>query len=270
MLARSKWFCDRYDKSLKVMWSRSDSSISTESIEAIRSSKVDKFTDERFRAISADALRTISSKDIFSQWRKAKGTISCAVVGNSDNLSGSDYGLVIDSHDVVFRMNAAATKGYGKDVGVKTTFQTLYSCIANSYQKPNKILVIPTGTREIHFAGRAPSILRANSSDVYLIHPDLYRSVKTEWMSYKKLRISSGIVIILFAVHVCNKVNVFGFGINKDGNYGHYYSLDQESVSTRQNLAQKKQFLFHDFKLETDLRMKLAEEGIITVFPGAE
>ena len=63
-------------------------------------------------------------------------------------------------------MNAAATKGYEKDVGVKTTFQTLYSRIANSYQKPNKILVIPTGTREIHFAGRAPSILKANSSDV--------------------------------------------------------------------------------------------------------
>ena len=65
-------------------------------------------------------------------------------------------------------------------------------------------------------------------------------------------------------------MSVFGFGVNKNGNYGHYYSLGQESVSTRQNFAQKKQFVFHDFKSETDLRLKLAEEGIITVFPGSE
>ena len=36
MLAHSKWFCDRYSKSLKVIWSRDDPPVSVESIKSIR------------------------------------------------------------------------------------------------------------------------------------------------------------------------------------------------------------------------------------------
>ncbi|KAM9838603.1 CMP-N-acetylneuraminate-beta-galactosamide-alpha-2,3-sialyltransferase 1-like [Aulostomus maculatus] len=50
----------------------------------------------------------------------------CAVVGNSGNLKGSHYGPLIDSHDVVMRMNFGPSKGYEDDVGTKTTHQIMF------------------------------------------------------------------------------------------------------------------------------------------------
>ncbi|XP_057203014.1 uncharacterized protein LOC130562156 isoform X3 [Triplophysa rosa] len=48
--------------------------------------------------------------------------VRCAVVGNGGILRGSGQGKVIDSHDYVFRVNAAIIKGFEDDVGTKTSF----------------------------------------------------------------------------------------------------------------------------------------------------
>ena len=60
-------------------------------------------------------------------------------------------------------------------------------------------------------------------------------------------------------------MNVFGFGLNKAGEYKHYYS-NKESSSIRKPGA--KPGSAHDMKLEADLRQKLADEGLILVYPG--
>ncbi|XP_065844788.1 CMP-N-acetylneuraminate-beta-galactosamide-alpha-2,3-sialyltransferase 1-like, partial [Oscarella lobularis] len=190
-------------------------------------SRIDrKFSDEQFHQTSEETFKVISSEDIFSRWRKEKGKISCAVVGSSDNMIGSNYGSLIDSHDVVIRMNVIPTKGYEKDVGTKTTFQTLYIGIKKAYISPNKILIIPASRAALDFARLSPSLFSVNQSEVYLIHPDLYRDTKHKWLQWLKTsqkRLSSGITVLIFAVHVCNEVNVFGFGLNKAGEYKHYY-----------------------------------------------
>ncbi|KAF5896812.1 alpha-N-acetylgalactosaminide alpha-2,6-sialyltransferase 1-like, partial [Clarias magur] len=49
------------------------------------------------------------------------GCIRCAVVGASGILNGSRMGKEIDSHDYVFRVNGAVTKGFEEDVGNKTS-----------------------------------------------------------------------------------------------------------------------------------------------------
>ncbi|XP_065843681.1 CMP-N-acetylneuraminate-beta-galactosamide-alpha-2,3-sialyltransferase 1-like isoform X2 [Oscarella lobularis] len=242
---RSKWFCERYSETVKAFWSRDDPPISKESMNAIRDTRIDYvFTEFKLRQITAMVFKRILSNDIFGRWRSQKnGSLSCAVVGNSDNLLGSNYGSIIDSHDVVIRMNAALTEGYEKDVGAKTTFQSLYS--------------------QIKFAGLAPSIIDVHPCEVYLIHPDFYRSLMETWLrptSGQKL--SSGIILQLFAVHVCNKVDVFGFGVNKKGEYKHYfYSKADKNLNESHS--------YHDFQSEAELRQKLADEGIITVYPGA-
>ena len=66
-------------------------------------------------------------------------------------------------------MNAALTEGYEKDVGAKTTFQSLYSRIGTLYQKPNRLLVIPCALQEIKFAGLAPSIIDVHPCEVRVI-----------------------------------------------------------------------------------------------------
>jgi hypothetical protein len=47
------------------------------------------------------------------------------VVGSAGNLSESAYGKIIDSHDVVYRMNDAPIAGYERDVGTKTSVRVV-------------------------------------------------------------------------------------------------------------------------------------------------
>ncbi|KAK3559986.1 hypothetical protein QTP86_033693, partial [Hemibagrus guttatus] len=49
------------------------------------------------------------------------GCIRCAVVGTGGILNGSRMGKEIDSHDYIFRVNGAVTKGFEEDVGNKTS-----------------------------------------------------------------------------------------------------------------------------------------------------
>ncbi|KAF6101254.1 ST3 beta-galactoside alpha-2,3-sialyltransferase 1 [Phyllostomus discolor] len=58
--------------------------------------------------------------------KKSQGCRRCAVVGNSGNLRGSEYGSQIDGHDFVLRMNKAPTAGFEVDVGSKTTHHLMY------------------------------------------------------------------------------------------------------------------------------------------------
>nr|XP_020662120.1 alpha-N-acetylgalactosaminide alpha-2,6-sialyltransferase 1 isoform X1 [Pogona vitticeps] len=59
--------------------------------------------------------------------------VTCAVVGNGGILNNSRMGQEIDSHDYVFRVSGAVTKGYEKDVGARTSFYgfTAYSLVAS-------------------------------------------------------------------------------------------------------------------------------------------
>eukprot|EP00192_Tetraselmis_astigmatica_P006141 CAMPEP_0117653252 /NCGR_PEP_ID=MMETSP0804-20121206/3085_1 /TAXON_ID=1074897 /ORGANISM="Tetraselmis astigmatica, Strain CCMP880" /LENGTH=450 /DNA_ID=CAMNT_0005459401 /DNA_START=355 /DNA_END=1707 /DNA_ORIENTATION=- len=50
---------------------------------------------------------------------------TCALVGSSGLLKRNAYGAVIDSHDVVVRMNQAPTEGYETIAGGKTTYRML-------------------------------------------------------------------------------------------------------------------------------------------------
>ena len=50
---------------------------------------------------------------------------TCALVGSSGMLLGSNAGSQIDSADCVFRLNSAPTLGFEKDVGSKTTVRVL-------------------------------------------------------------------------------------------------------------------------------------------------
>lgn len=50
----------------------------------------------------------------------------CAIVGSGGDLRHSGLGQVIDSHDVIVRLNHHDTSGHEKDVGTKTTIRIYY------------------------------------------------------------------------------------------------------------------------------------------------
>ncbi len=61
----------------------------------------------------------------------------------------------------------------------------------------------------------------------------------------------------MIAVHICDEVDVFGFGADADGNWDHYYNNEVVKASG-----------FHPGGLEAQLRREMAEKGILHVYPG--
>ncbi|XP_072916091.1 CMP-N-acetylneuraminate-beta-galactosamide-alpha-2,3-sialyltransferase 1-like isoform X1 [Hemitrygon akajei] len=81
---------------------------------------------------------------------------TCAVVGNSGNLIGSNYGKLIDSHGFVFRMNKAKTQGHETDVGSKTTHHLMYPESARSLEPDVHLVLVPFKPRDLQWLENAP------------------------------------------------------------------------------------------------------------------
>ncbi|XP_061469364.1 alpha-N-acetylgalactosaminide alpha-2,6-sialyltransferase 1 [Rhineura floridana] len=147
--------------------------------------------------------------------------ISCAVVGNGGILNNSRMGQEIDSHDYVFRVNGAVTKGYEKDVGTRTSFYgfTAYSLVSSvMLLGKNGFKKIPMGKeiKYLHFlegerdyewlkALLLNKKVRKGFLDVYgpnprdkfdnnfildkyfVIHPDFLRYMKNRFLKSKTL-----------------------------------------------------------------------------------
>ncbi|XP_036823225.1 CMP-N-acetylneuraminate-beta-galactosamide-alpha-2,3-sialyltransferase 1 isoform X3 [Oncorhynchus mykiss] len=76
---------------------------------------------------------------------------TCAVVGNSGNLKGSHYGALIDSSDVIIRMNKARTSGYERDVGSRTTHHIIYPESAIDLDNTTSLLFFPFKTLDLQW-----------------------------------------------------------------------------------------------------------------------
>ncbi|XP_062897029.1 CMP-N-acetylneuraminate-beta-galactosamide-alpha-2,3-sialyltransferase 1-like isoform X2 [Mobula hypostoma] len=117
---------------------------------------------------------------------------TCAVVGNSGNLNGSNYGKLIDSHGFVFRMNKAKTQGYETDVGSKTTHYLMYPESARSLEPHVQLVLVPFKPRDLQWLKNAPWSQK-------LIH--------VNW----------------------NKLSVFGYGMDARGNWHHYWEKNRQA-----------------------------------------
>ncbi|XP_035188870.1 alpha-N-acetylgalactosaminide alpha-2,6-sialyltransferase 5 isoform X3 [Oxyura jamaicensis] len=71
---------------------------------------------------------------------------SCALVTSSGHLLGSKQGDKIDETECVIRMNDAPTRGYGKDVGNKTSLRVIaHSSIQRILRNRNELLNMSHG-----------------------------------------------------------------------------------------------------------------------------
>ncbi|XP_051526519.1 CMP-N-acetylneuraminate-beta-galactosamide-alpha-2,3-sialyltransferase 1, partial [Myxocyprinus asiaticus] len=161
---------------------------------------------------------------------------TCAVVGNSGNLKGSHYGLIIDSNDFVMRINKGPTKGYEKDVGSKTTHRFIYPESASDMDNSTHLVLSPFKildmewlisaftTKHIHLTYmEVPATVKANEHKVMILHPEFIKYVHDNWTANHGRYPSTGFLTLIFALHICDEVNVFGFGATRDGNWNHYF-----------------------------------------------
>ncbi|KAM9838602.1 CMP-N-acetylneuraminate-beta-galactosamide-alpha-2,3-sialyltransferase 1-like [Aulostomus maculatus] len=173
----------------------------------------------------------------------------CAVVGNSGNLKGSHYGPLIDSHDVVMRMNFGPTKGYEDDVGTKTTHRLIYPESAMDLDSSTHLVLFPFKIQDMEWLMKAfstgftgmsyrptKSRIKANKSLVHVLNPGFMMYVHQRWLEKRGRYPSTGFMAFVLALHICDEVHVFGYGADKDGNWDHYWeTLKDKDFKTGQH-----------------------------------
>ncbi|XP_040889139.1 ST3 beta-galactoside alpha-2,3-sialyltransferase 8 [Toxotes jaculatrix] len=196
---------------------------------------------------------------------------SCAVVGNSGNLRGSRNGKLIDSHNSVIRMNKAVTKGFEKDVGNRTTHHFLYPESAVDVARGVSLVLLPFKLRDLEWLTSALSTgqvkmtymrvkerVEADKDKVLVVNPEFFKYVHDHWTENHGRYPSTGMLAIIFALHTCDKVSVFGYGADKQGNWHHYWEENRYAGAFRKTGV-------HSADFETKVILHLAKEGKISL-----
>ncbi|XP_076730211.1 CMP-N-acetylneuraminate-beta-galactosamide-alpha-2,3-sialyltransferase 1-like isoform X1 [Maylandia zebra] len=163
---------------------------------------------------------------------------TCAVVGNSGNLRRSHYGPLIDLHEVVIRMNTGITRGFEKDVGNKTTHHVMYPESAVDLDDNTHFVLFPFKIQDFEwlinasttgFTGRSympvKSKIKTNKDLVMVVNPAFMKYVHEVWLGNKGRYPSTGFMALILALHICDEVDVFGYGADSDGNWSHYWEI---------------------------------------------
>lgn len=187
----------------------------------------------------------------------------CAVVGPSRNLVGSGYGRLIDAHEVVIRMNRAPRDGFESDVGSKTTHHMTWPIPRLEHEADRRAFLLLTPVT-LHTEDPFARILEVVESDpgwdprrVRIINPEFLRYVHRNWLDNAGLFPSTGFIALMIAVHVCDEVNVFGFGADAQGRWDHYYN-DERTVGSH----------LHASDTEGEITRELEARGIFKVYLG--
>jgi len=189
--------------------------------------------------------------------------VLCAVVGPSRNLLESRYGDLIDAHDLVIRINRAPTDNFETDVGTKTTHHVVWPrpLVEGQYDREAVLLMTPVATNIEEVFDRILELVVGswewNLERVRIIHPEFVKYIHENWTGGRKQYPSTGFVAVMLALHVCDEVDVFGFGADVLGRWDRYYEDDAVDASG-----------FHPSDFEGRLREEMETKGILKVFQG--
>ncbi|XP_040045091.1 CMP-N-acetylneuraminate-beta-galactosamide-alpha-2,3-sialyltransferase 1 [Gasterosteus aculeatus] len=266
------WFAERFNQSVHPLMTRENSVLSEETFKwwqwlqsERRPANFSEVVEELFRVIPDEVLYADAGP---------KRCRTCAVVGNSGNLKGAQYGALIDSFDFVVRMNQAPTTGFEEDVGAKTTHHLMYPESAKDLDNTTSLVLIPFKTLDLqwilsalttgtikHTYTRVPSRIKANKDKVLIYSPTFFKYVFDTWLEGHGRYPSTGFLSLMLAVHICDEVSVFGFGADQYGNWHHYWEENDLSGAFRHTGV-------HDGDHEYNVTLQLADKHKIKMFRG--
>ncbi|XP_078542845.1 CMP-N-acetylneuraminate-beta-galactosamide-alpha-2,3-sialyltransferase 1-like [Lissotriton helveticus] len=272
--SNSAWFEERFNESIPHLLTKQNSEIPDDVFRWWQ--KLQRETNPRpFNETISQVFETISGDSDFPEISPYKCR-RCAVVGNSGNLRDSGYGIWIDGHDLVLRMNKAVTVGYEVDVGSKTTHQFIYPESAHNLQENATMILIPFKTLDLewiisalttgkidHTYARVPRKINVSKDKILIYNPAFMNYVYYNWMEKHGRYPSTGIMCIIFALHVCDQVDVYGFGADSNGNWDHYY---EKKKSTGKSAFRKTGV--HDGDFQANVTESLKSSNKIQFFSG--
>ncbi|NXA51263.1 SIA7E sialyltransferase, partial [Nothocercus julius] len=158
---------------------------------------------------------------------------SCALVTSSGHLLGGKKGDKIDQTECVIRMNDAPTRGYGQDVGNKTSLRVIaHSSIQRILRNRNELLNMSHGAVFI-FWGPSSYMRRDGKGLVYnnlqlmnqilpqlkaymisrhkmLQFDDLFKRETGKDRKISNTWLSTGWFTMTIALELCDRINVYG------------------------------------------------------------
>jgi hypothetical protein len=179
----------------------------------------------------------------------------CAVVGSSQNLLGGEFGHIIDSHDAIFRMNTAPTKGYEKFAGSRTTVRLFHNFGHPKSPKDadeQRVFIFISWTDFLRMNAVPPDF--EDRKNILVLNPEIVLDVQKNLDRDRKVWPTTGLLAVRLARDMCDTVSVFGFGLDDKGLYGQYYRPVRESPKV----------LPHDFHRESLILEQWEKEGLIT------
>uniref|UniRef100_A0A8B9K7W1 beta-galactoside alpha-2,3-sialyltransferase n=1 Tax=Astyanax mexicanus TaxID=7994 RepID=A0A8B9K7W1_ASTMX len=245
----SDWFDENYDPDISPVWTRDNIQLPSD-VYYWWVMLQPQFKPHSIQQVLLRLFQVIPGRSPYGSWDPAR-CLRCAVVGNSGNLRGTGYGPVIDGHNYIMRINLAPTVGYEEDVGSHTTHHFMYPESAKNLATNVSFVLVPFKTLDLLWITSALSTGQ--------IHKDTYTHTRT--LKHHGRYPSTGMLVLFFALHVCDEVNVFGFGADSRGNWHHYWEQNRYSGEFRKTGV-------HDADYEAQIIDRLAKAGKITVFPG--
>ncbi|XP_070996270.1 CMP-N-acetylneuraminate-beta-galactosamide-alpha-2,3-sialyltransferase 1-like isoform X2 [Oncorhynchus clarkii lewisi] len=267
------WFTERFNLSVHPLLSRRNSLLTNDTYRWWQRLQ-DHKDPANFSEVVEKLFQVIPDNDKLYKDAGPERCRTCAVVGNSGNLKGSRYGPLIDSSDVIIRMNMAPTSGFEEDVGSRTTHHVMYPESAIDLENTTILLLIPFKTLDLQWITSAlttgsiketyvpvRSRIKANKNKVLIYNPAFFKYVYDTWLENHGHYPSTGFLSLLFAMHICDKVSVYGFGADRYGNWHHYWDNNYHGGEFRKTGV-------HDGDHENNVTLLLADKHKIDIFRG--
>ncbi|PIK40657.1 putative Gal beta 1,3-GalNAc alpha-2,3-sialyl transferase [Apostichopus japonicus] len=220
------------------------------------------------------AKEIVRNQDVFNG-KKPADSVRCAVVGNSGNLKNSTYGKIIDKNDLIIRMNNCPVRKFETDVGSRTTHYIAYP---NSYRKRDDLsealfVMAAFSIKDLQWLKkylkyRRRSIVHPIAADkdkVFVLNPKLMWHIKHQWGLGKGRWASTGLLSVFFGLHICDEVNIFGFGANSKGNWDHYFESNDGKKNSQFRITK-----VHDSNAEEKILQMLSDAKKVTIFRGPD
>ncbi|XP_037109271.1 CMP-N-acetylneuraminate-beta-galactosamide-alpha-2,3-sialyltransferase 2 [Syngnathus acus] len=268
----SDWFDDNYEPDISPVWTRDNIQLPSD-VYYWWVMLQPQFKPQNIQQVLLRLFQVIPGRSPYGSWDPAR-CLRCAVVGNSGNLRGAGYGAIIDGHNYIMRINLAPTVGYEEDAGGHTTHHFMYPESAKNLAANVSFVLIPFKTLDLVWITSALStgqirftyapvkqFLRVDKDKVQIFNPAFFKYIHDHWTRHHGRYPSTGMLVLFFALHVCDEVNVFGFGADGRGNWHHYWEQNRYAGEFRKTGV-------HDADFEAQIIQRLAEAGKITVYPG--